>query len=141
MLKPPITCPVRGVIAHVSDPKRSTACTTALKNTPETLGLAPLLHKTINNRTHIFLTLCRFPTNSGQALSNDVMIRPRYFNVVTEFSDIPWAWKSLAVLALISSAISRHHLGSSPLAHWAVVVCCTLRDNHGTRISQQGHRG
>ena len=32
---------MQGVITHVSDPNCITACTTALKNTPKTCGLAP----------------------------------------------------------------------------------------------------
>ena len=98
---------MRGFITHISDPKRSTACTTALKNILDTLGFAPSLPKIIDNRTYLVLKLCRFLTNSGQESSNDTMIRPRYFNDITEFSDIMWAWKTLAVLAVISSAIRR----------------------------------
>ena len=69
-----MACPMWGVITHISDPKLSTACTTALKNTPNTLGFSPYICKIIYNRTHIFLALCRFPTNSGQSSSNDIMI-------------------------------------------------------------------
>ena len=61
---------MQGVIIHVSIPKRSTACTTALKNIPNTLGFAPYLHKIINNHTDVF------------------MILPSYFNDVTKFVDI-----------------------------------------------------
>ena len=132
---------MRGVITHISDPKISTAFTTALKNIPDTLRFAPSLHNIIDNLTHLFLTLCRLPTKSGQASSNDLMIRPRYFNAVIEFSDILWAWKALVVLDPISSAISQCHFRFDPLAHWTVVVCCPLRESHGTIISQRGHIG
>ena len=47
---------------------------TALKIIPNTLGFTPSLLKIIDNCTHLFLTLCRFFTNSGQASSNDVII-------------------------------------------------------------------
>ena len=47
---------------HVSDPEISTACTTALEITPGNLGLAPYFTKILDNRTHIFLALRRFPT-------------------------------------------------------------------------------
>ena len=39
---PSIACPVWGVIIHIYDPKINTAYTTALKNTPDTLGFPPL---------------------------------------------------------------------------------------------------
>ena len=63
-----------GAITHIYDPKINIACTTALKNISNTLDFAPTLIKIIDNRNYLFLTLCRFLTNSGQALSNDVMI-------------------------------------------------------------------
>ena len=66
--------PMRGVVTHIPNPKRSTACTTDLKAIPDTLGLSPSLPKIIDNRTYLFLTLYRFPTNSGQVSSNDIMI-------------------------------------------------------------------
>ena len=105
------------------------------------VNLIYAIYKIINNCIHLFLALCRFPIKSGQASSNDVMIQFRYLNNVTKFSDIPWAWKSLAMLALVSSAISQHRFCSSTLAQWAVVVCCPLRDAHGTIISKRGHSG
>ena len=52
---------------HVSDPIRSTVCTTALKNIPDTLGFAPSICKINDNRTKLFLELCRFLTNSVQS--------------------------------------------------------------------------
>ena len=79
--------------------------------------------------------------NSNQALYNGVLIRPRYFNDVTKFSNITWAWKTLAVLSLISSTINRKRFRSDPLVHWVVVLCCPLRESHGTIISQQGYSG
>ena len=85
---PPIARPIRGVIVHVSNPIRSTVCTTDLKNISDTLGFAPSLRKIIKNRDQLFLKSCRFPTNSGQSSSEAVMIWPRYFNEVTEFSDV-----------------------------------------------------
>ena len=46
---------MQGVIIHVSDLKRSTNCTTALKNTPDTLGYDPSLPKILDNCTQLFL--------------------------------------------------------------------------------------
>ena len=39
---PPRALPMHGVTTQVSDPKRSTVCTTDLKNNPDTRGAAPL---------------------------------------------------------------------------------------------------
>ena len=53
---------MQGVITHVSAPKMSTACTTALKNIPETLGFAPSIPKILDIRAQLFLDFRRFPT-------------------------------------------------------------------------------
>ena len=56
---------MRGFIIHVSDPKISTAYTTALNNIPDTLGFSSSLPKIIYNRAQLFLAFRRFPTTSG----------------------------------------------------------------------------
>ena len=66
--------PMRVFITHISNPKISTTCTTALKNIFDTLGFTPYLPKIIDNHTFLFLTLFRFPTNYGQSSYNDIMI-------------------------------------------------------------------
>ena len=99
-LTPPVPRPMRGFIIHVSDPKMSTSCTTALKNTPDTLGLSPSLNKIIDNRAQIFLTFHRLPATTGQSSSNYIIIWHSYLKYVTEFSGLPQAWESLSVLAL-----------------------------------------
>ena len=66
--------PVQGVIIHISDPKIITSCTISLKNIPDTLCFAPYLRKIINNCAQRFLTLFRFPTNSGQSSSDAAII-------------------------------------------------------------------
>ena len=94
-----------GVITHVSTPKISTACTTALENIPNALGLTPSLRYIINRRAHLLLTFRIFPTTASQLLYKSVMICPKYFNDVTVSIRLLQAWKALAVLSLISSAV------------------------------------
>ena len=65
---------MRGVIAHISNPNRSTACTIALNNNPDTCGFAPYYTKILNNSDHFFLAFLRFTTTAGQPLSDAVRI-------------------------------------------------------------------
>ena len=80
--------PMQRVIIHVSDPIIITACITALKNIPNTLGLSPYLRNIIDNVANVFLELFRFLNNSVQSSSYAVIILPMYFNDVTKFGDI-----------------------------------------------------
>ena len=69
---------MRGVVTQVFDPIRSTACTTALKNIPETHGLAPSRPSILAIRAHLFCAFRRFPTNAGQSSFVTVKTHPRY---------------------------------------------------------------
>ena len=71
---------MQGVITQVSDPKIITACTTALKIIPGTLGFVPSITKILDNRDQIFLSFIRFPTIANQSSSEAVSIQPRYLN-------------------------------------------------------------
>ena len=57
---------MQGVSTHVSDPKISTAWTTALKNNPDTLGLAPYCPRIFFSQAQLFCAFFGFPTTSGQ---------------------------------------------------------------------------
>ena len=74
---------MRGVITHVSDLNISTACTTALKNIPETLGMSPSHPRIIYRRTQIFRDFMMFPATDGQSSSSAIKTRPRYLKGVT----------------------------------------------------------
>ena len=51
---PPRARPMRGVITHISVPKRRTVCTTPLKKVPDTHVLAPSRLKILVRRVHCF---------------------------------------------------------------------------------------
>ena len=80
---------MKGFINHAYDPKRSTNCTTSLKNIPDTLGFTPSLPNILNNRAQLFLSFRRFTTTAFQSSYDDVIIRTRYLNEVTKFSGLP----------------------------------------------------
>ena len=63
-----------GVVTHIPDLKISTACTTALKNIPNTLVFAPSLTNIIDHHTQLFLTFYRLPTTAGQFSPDAIMI-------------------------------------------------------------------
>ena len=79
---------MQGVTTHVSDPKSSTACTTALKNIPNYLGFAPYLTKILDRHAHIFFDISRFPTTAGQLLSEAIIIRPKHLKYVADSSGL-----------------------------------------------------
>ena len=80
---------MRGVITHVYDLEICTACTTALKNIPDTQGFATSYPKIIESRAQLFLTFLRFPTTAFQSSFEVVSVRPMYLNGVADFSRRP----------------------------------------------------
>ena len=139
IFKPPRDYHVRGVISHVSDPKKITACTPPLNNIPYTIGFSPSLPKILDKRSQLFLAFRRSPSTASQLSSDSVIIQPSYLKDITQFSGLLKAWKALAMLVIIYSAIRRCRFRSAPLPHWSVVVWKPFRSFHGTRISQRGH--
>ena len=77
---------MRGVIYHVSYPKRSAACTNALKNIPRNRGLAPSCPKILDNRAYFFSTFLSLPTTGDQSFSEVVSILSRHLNDFTKVS-------------------------------------------------------
>ena len=71
---------------YVSDLNSSNACTTALKNIPDTLGLEPSCPRILASRSQIIRTFLSFPTTAGQSSSATVNTRPRYLEEVTVLS-------------------------------------------------------
>ena len=63
-----------GVVTHVSDPKINTACTTALKNIPNTVGFTSSLLNILDNCAQLLLALRRFRTTSYKSSSEAVVI-------------------------------------------------------------------
>ena len=59
---------MRGVSTRVFDPNISTSCTTALKNIPETLGLAHYRLRILAIPAQLICAFLRFPTNAVQSL-------------------------------------------------------------------------
>ena len=57
---------MQGVRTHVSDPKINTACTTALNNTPDTLGSVLYRPMILVRRAQLFHAFLKFPTTAGQ---------------------------------------------------------------------------
>ena len=79
---------MRGVINHVFKPKISTDCTTTLKNTPKTLGLAPSCPRILVSWAKISHAFFRLPTNAGQFSSATVKTRHRYLKEITVLSGL-----------------------------------------------------
>ena len=75
--------PMRGVTIHVSNPKRSTACTKALKKKPYTRGAAPSLMRMRAILLKTALAQEKFFTTVGQLSSTANINRPRYLKEVT----------------------------------------------------------
>ena len=57
--------------------------TTAFKNTPNTLGLAPSLPSLLIRRAQLFRALQRLTTTAGQSSSDAIVTRPKYLKDVT----------------------------------------------------------
>ena len=132
---------MRGVITHVSDPKINTACTNALKNIPDTLGLAPSCTRILVSRAQLFHAFFKFPATARKFSSPSVKTRPNYLNKVTISSCLPCAWKDLSTISRISSSSIRRRFLSAPLAHWEVERCRLFSACHGTIMLRRGHRG
>ena len=58
---PPRAWPMRGVITHVYDPKKSTACTTSFKNTPKPLDCTPNFQLSFPNGPIYHMTSRGYP--------------------------------------------------------------------------------
>ena len=76
-------------ITHVSAPKTRTAYNTDLKNTPNTLGLAPSLTSILEKRAQLLRALRGFPTTAGQFSCNAFNIRTNYLNNATVSRELP----------------------------------------------------
>ena len=74
---------MQGVIIQVSEPKRNTACTMALKKNPNTRGSAPLLLRILVILFHTALVHETFLTTSGHSSSATKITLPRYRKEVT----------------------------------------------------------
>ena len=80
---------MRGVRTHVSDLKRNTVCTTALRKILDTLRLDPYRPRILFICAQIFRAFFKFPTTSGQSQSPVVKTCPKYLNKVTVSIGLP----------------------------------------------------
>ena len=80
---PPRTRTMRGVTTHFSAPKSSTIWVTALKNEPDTRGLAPSLLSILLILLHTSHALAGFRITSNQPSSAFNITLPRYLKEVT----------------------------------------------------------
>ena len=74
---------MQGVTTQVSAPKSSTTYITALKNKPDTRGVAPSLMSTRKILLHTVFAQAKFLTTDGQSSSVSKITRPRYLKEVT----------------------------------------------------------
>ena len=75
--------PMRGMTTKVSSPKSSTVWITALKNNPDTIGVAPSLLRMRNILIQTFFNRAKFLTTAGQSYYVTEITRPSYFKEVT----------------------------------------------------------
>ena len=75
--------PIQGVTNQVSDPKSSTACTTALKKNPDTRSANPSLLRIHVILLQTYLAREKFFTTAGHSSSASKITRPRYLKEVT----------------------------------------------------------
>ena len=80
---------MKGVTTQVSNPKSSTACTTALKNRLDTLGAAPSLLSIHVILLQITLVWDKFFTTADQSSSSAKITRPSYLKEVTLSRGLP----------------------------------------------------
>ena len=73
---------MRGITTHLSSPKSSTKCMTALKKNPDTRGLAPYLTSIFGNLRHTIRAFPIFWTTDGQSSSAVNNTIPRYLKEV-----------------------------------------------------------
>ena len=76
------------VNTHVYAPKSSTACTTSLKNTAKTLGLAPSRHRILASWAQLFYAFFRLTATADQFSSAAIKTCPRYLKEVTILSGL-----------------------------------------------------
>ena len=74
---------MQGVTTYVYNPNRRNSCTTALRDIPETRGMAPSHLSILASHAQLFRSFQRFPTTDVQSSSAAVKTRPRYLKEVT----------------------------------------------------------
>ena len=80
---------ILGDTTHVSDPKRSTCCTTALKKFPDTCLVDPSLLRIRCSLPQLFLDFPRFPATAGQSFHPAISVLPRYLKIGNDCSFFP----------------------------------------------------
>ena len=132
---------MRGVITHISDQNRKTACITSLNKVTGTRVICPSRPNILVIQAHFFCVFLRFLTTTGQSFSKAVRIRPRYFIDGTELSGRPYALKYRSVLSCISYIVIMCHFRCTPFVHCVVLGWQTFNTAHSNRMSQRVHRG
>ena len=133
--------PYQGVSTHVSDPKRSTACTTSTLKNPAVLLSPSPLPKIFFSCPHFPCSLRRFCYTAGQSSSVEEIVRPKYLNKETVVSGAPYAKKTRPIFSSVSSTRKIFHLISVLRQHISEFGCARLSDSCGIYMPHWGHRG
>ena len=113
----------QGIITHILDPNRSTACTNAAQNLPAVLLSAPSLPQSFTSRPHFSRALRRFYSTAGQLLLDNDSIFPKYLNKGTAVSSVPYTKKTFPTRSSVSAKTSLLCFLSNPLQHITDVGC------------------
>ena len=130
-----------GFTTYVSDPNKSTACTTATYNLTAVLLSAPSIPNILTIFLHFPCSPRRFCSTAGQLLSVDDRMRPNYLNKVTAFNSVPYSENNLPVCSSVFATTYFCHFLSNPRRHISEVRCARLSASCGTNMSHWGHRG
>ena len=82
---------MQGILAHVSNPKRSTSCITTLNNIPNILGMSLSLPSILVVRYQIFRAFQKSPITANQSPSDTGMALPKYLKYVNDSIGLPLA--------------------------------------------------
>ena len=120
-----------GFNTHISDPNRSTAGTTDTYNLPTVLLSAVPLPNIFVSRTHLPHALRMFRSNTAQLSSVDNNGRPKYRNIETAVSGVPYAKKTRPIFPSVSSTRNLLWFLSVQRRHISEVGCAQLRASCG----------
>ena len=123
-----------GVRTHVSDPNRSTSCTTAIYNLPAVLLPSPSLPIIFYSLTYFSNAPRRFCSTASQSLLVDNDVRPRYQNKETTVRVIRCVTKTLTICSYVSSTtnlcqflfVPRWHISEFGCVQWTSCGTCAF---------------
>ena len=124
----------QGVTSHVSDPPKSTACITVTQNLPAVLLYAPSPPRIFTMCPHFYHACRRLCSTSGQSLSEDKTMRPKYFNEGSDISGVQYSNETPSNRSSVSATTNLRCFISNPLQHIAEVGCAQLSAYCGTNM-------